>query len=84
MQSRTYLEARARQLLALGPCDGAWRLVTIDFGTEARRHGCEFLMCFALESTPGTGAFAEIRFALPRPSDADPVFVLTLGEVLGL
>ncbi|MGE8320530.1 MAG: hypothetical protein ACN6O3_17395 [Comamonas sp.] len=86
VQSCTYLEPRARQLLALllhG--DDAWQLVALDFGTEAQRQRCEFLMGFALEPAPGTGgAFAEIKFALPRPSDTDPVFVLTLGAVLGL
>jgi hypothetical protein len=47
VQGRAYLEHRACGLLLPFTKEaGSWRLVTIDFGTEARRHGCEFLMCF--------------------------------------
>ena len=39
VQSRSHLEGRARQLLVPFTKDeGDWRLVTIDFGVEARRH----------------------------------------------
>jgi len=48
VQSRAYLERRALQLLVPFTKDrGDWRLVTLDFGVEAQRHECEFLMCFA-------------------------------------
>lgn len=49
VQSRAYLEHRARRLLLPFTKEaGSWRLETIDCGTEARRRGYEFLMCFAL------------------------------------
>lgn len=54
VQSQTYLEARARQLLVpLSKQDGEWRVISIDFGIEAQHHDCEFLMCFAFQATGG-------------------------------
>jgi len=89
VQSRGYLEQRARRLLLPFAQDAErWRLVTINFATEARRHGCEFLMCFAIQDVNGvlssTSRPVEIGFALPTPHAVDPVFVLavvTAGEV---
>jgi hypothetical protein len=81
VQSRAYLEHRARRLLPFAKAE-RWRLASIDFGTKARGHGCEFLMRFA---GPNTSAFpsitspsVEIGFALPSPTAMDPVFVLTV------
>jgi hypothetical protein len=54
VQSRAYLEHRARLLLQpFGKQTGSWRLATIDFGTAAQRHRCEFLMCFAVQDPSG-------------------------------
>jgi hypothetical protein len=83
VQSRAYLENRARRLLLPFTREGgSWRLVTIDFGAEARRHGCEFLMGFAFRATNGvlsiTSPTVEIGFALPAPAAMDPIFVLTV------
>jgi hypothetical protein len=81
VQSRGYLEQRARRLLLpFAQEAGSWRLVTIDFATEARLHACEFLMCFAVQDVSGvrSGASVEIGFALPEPTAIDPVFVLTV------
>jgi hypothetical protein len=88
VQSRSYLEHRARLLLLpLGKQTGSWRLATIDFGTAARRHGCEFLMGFAVQDTSGvlsmTSSSVEIGFALPAPGATDPVFVLAVVTVVG-
>ena len=84
VQSRARLEKRARQLLAPPPdkVDGNWRLVTLDFGVEAQRHECEFLMCFALQPVNGelsvTSSYVEIGFSLKVPIRDDPVFVLSV------
>jgi hypothetical protein len=83
VQSRGYLEQRARLLLLRVTKEAeSWRLVRIDFATEARRHGCEFLMCFAVEAVdgvlPSASPSVEIGFALPTPTAVDPVFVLTV------
>ena len=88
VQSRAYLEHRARLLLLpFGKETASWRLATIDFGTAARRHRCEFLMCFAVQDTSGvlsmTSPSVEIGFALPAPGATDPVFVLTVVTVVG-
>ena len=62
--------------------DGNWRLVTLDFGVEAQRHECEFLMCFALQPVNGelsvTSSYVEIGFSLKVPIRDDPVFVLSV------
>lgn len=88
VQSRAYLEARARRLLAplIGE-DGEWRLAVIDFGAEARRHGCEFLMCFALQTAEADSAaaspYAEVGFALHVRPDATPAFILSIQTAIG-
>jgi len=69
VQSRIYLEGRARQiLLPFTTQEGTWRLVTVDFGVEAQRAECEFLMCFAFQSDDGelsvSSPFAEVAFEL--------------------
>jgi hypothetical protein len=88
VQSRAYLEHRARLLLPLfGKQTGSWRLATIDFASAARRHRCEFLMCFAVQDTRGvlsnTSPSVEVGFALPAPGAMEPVFVLTVATVVG-
>ena len=88
VQSRAYLEPRARRLLLPFTKEvGTWRLVTIDFGTEARRHGCEFLMGFAFRPTNGllsiTSPSVAIGFALPSQATTDPIFVLTVVTAVG-
>lgn len=93
VQSRAYLEARARQLLVpLGKEDGEWRLVSIDFGIEAQRHDSEFLMCFAFQATKtdlaDTSPYVEVGFALPvrlsvSPSFS-PMFILAIQTTVGL
>jgi hypothetical protein len=89
VQSRAYLEHRARLLLPRSATQTeSWKLATIDFASAARRHRCEFLMCFAVQDTSGvlsiTSPSVEIGFALPEPSATDPVFVLTVATVVGL
>jgi len=93
VQSRAYLEARARQLLALlGQEDGEWRLIAIDFGVEAQHHDCEFLMCFAFKGTKadfaGTSIYAEVGFALPMRLSVspsfNPMFIVTIQTTTGL
>lgn len=89
VQSRPYLEPRARRLLLpFTEEDGSWRLVTIDFGVTARRHGCEFLMSFAFRATNGvlsiTSPSVEIGFALHSSPAIDPIFVLTVVGAAGL
>lgn len=93
VQSRTYLEARARQLLVpLGKANGEWRLVAIDFGIEAQHHDCEFLMSFAFQparSGPAaTSSQVEVGFALPVRSSVSPgcspMFILTIQTMAGL
>ena len=88
VQSRAYLEKRALQLLVPFTKDeGDWRLVTLDFGVEAQRHECEFLMCFAFQVGSGelsvTSPYVEVGFSLPVPTDEDPVFVLTVRTAVG-
>lgn len=87
VQSRAYLEERARQLLLpFGKEEGEWRLVTIDFGIEAQRHKCEFLMCFAFQAAAAelcaTSSYVEVGFALPWRSGANPMFVLTVQTAI--
>nr|WP_315591689.1 hypothetical protein [uncultured Cupriavidus sp.] len=93
VQSRAYLEARARQLLVpLGKEDGEWRLVAIDFGIKALRHECEFLMCFAFQASKSDlddmPLHIEVGFALPVRSSVSagysPMFVLTIQTTTGL
>ena len=86
VQSRVYLEHRARLLLpAFGKHTGSWRLTAIDLASGARRHRCAFLMCFAVQDMSGaiTSPSVEIGFALPAPGATDPVFVLTVATVAG-
>jgi hypothetical protein len=88
VQSRAYLEHRARRLLlTFAGVAGGWQLVTIDLATKARRHGCEFLMSFAVEDVgdarSSTSPSIEIGFALPWPTVMDPVFVLTVVTAVG-
>jgi len=88
VQSRAYLEKRALQLLVPFTRDsGHWQLVTLDFGIEAQRHECEFLMCFAFRVGSGelciTSPYVEIGFSLPVPTDDNPVFVLTVRTSVG-
>ena len=93
VQSRAYLEARARQLLVpLGMEDGEWRLISIDFGSEAQHHDCEFLMCFAFQAAmtdpAGTSPYVEVGFALPASLSVgpsfSPMFVLMIQTTAGL
>ncbi|MEP6875283.1 MAG: hypothetical protein ABI887_13045 [Burkholderiales bacterium] len=89
VQSRVYLERRAIQLLAVSTKEpGAWRLVTIDFGSQALSHNCEFLMCFAFEPSNSvlsmTSTYAEIGFALTAAPAEGPLFILTVKTAAGL
>lgn len=89
VQSRAYLEARARQLLVpLGKENGEWQLVAIDFSIEAQHHNCEFLMCFAFQATmadlAATSPYVEVGFALPVRSSIGPMFILTIQTATGL
>lgn len=93
VQSRAYLEARARQLLApLGKGNGEWRLVAIDFGIEAQHLDCEFLMCFAFQAAMSelapTSPYVEVGFALParssRGAEHNPMFILTIQTTDGI
>jgi hypothetical protein len=89
VQSRGYLEQRARQLLAPFTNEaGSWRLVTLDFGAGASRHDSEFLMCFAFQ-TPNrqlsiASPYVEIGFALLRSEASEPLFILTVKSACGL
>ncbi|GAB7542574.1 hypothetical protein [Cupriavidus sp. 8B] len=88
VQNRACLEALARQLLIpLTRDDGDWHLNVIDFGVEAQRHDCEFLMCFSFRAANPdlsvTSPFAEVGFALHKQSLADPIFMLTVRTALG-
>lgn len=87
VQSLAYLERRARQLLiAFIDSRDDWRLTTIDFGAEAARHTCEFLMCFVLgaSSTAISRAdlYVEIGFTLDLPLADDPEFKLTVKTII--
>jgi hypothetical protein len=90
VQSRGYLESRARRLLLPFTKEGgSWQLVTIDFGAAARRHACEFLMAFAFRANDSvlsttSGPYIAIGFALPMPLALDPIFVLRVVTVAGL
>lgn len=89
VQSRFYLEQRARRLLLPFTREaGTWRLATLDFGSAASGHGCQFLMGFDFRAANGmlsiTSPSVDIGFALPRPAVADPVFVLTAVAAAGL
>jgi len=89
-QSRSYLGKRAVQLIApFIRNDGAWRLLTIDFGAEARRYESEFLMCFAFVAAntalSSTSPYFEVGFAQSKPSEEDePAFSLTVKAIVGI
>lgn len=88
VESRGYLECRALQLLVpLTKEDGRWRLVTLDFGAEAGRHGCEFLMCFAFQAPhcelSVTRPYVEVGFALCSREVAEPIFILAVTTAVG-
>ena len=77
VQSRAYLEKRARQLLLPFTKDeGDWRLVTLDFGVKAQRHECEFLMCFAFQVGSGelsvTSPYVEIGLLVAEADGRGP------------
>jgi hypothetical protein len=81
LQSRAYLQGRALQLVShLVREEGAWQLVTLDFGAMAQGAGCEFLMCFAFQASGQAlsvgSPYAEVGFALFNQSGRDPVFTL--------
>lgn len=84
IQNRSYLGKRAMQLIAtLSSIAGAWRLLTIDFGAEAQRHGAEFLMCFAfVESDADLSSscpYFEVGFSpFPVKKENESVFSLTV------
>lgn len=90
VQSRSYLGKRAVQLIApFLRGEGAWRLLTIDFGAEARRHESEFLMCFAFVAVntdlSSTSPYFEVGFSPSKTSEEDePVFSLTIKTVVGI
>jgi hypothetical protein len=89
VQSRAYLEARARQLLSpLVKEEGEWRMVALDFGIEAQHHDCEFLMCFAFQAAKvdlaDISPYVEVGFALPVRSSIGPMFMLTIQTARGL
>ncbi|MEO8057925.1 MAG: hypothetical protein ABI671_06335 [Burkholderiales bacterium] len=89
VQSRGYLERRALQLLTpFTKEDGRWRLVTLDFGLDAGRHECEFLMCFAFQrpncELSITSPCVEVGFDLLGREVSEPVFVLTVKSAVGL
>lgn len=88
-QARSCLEAQARRLLEpLGQQGGEWRLLAMDFGREAQRHDCEFLMCFAFQAAQSglaaTCPYVEVGFALPVRCSTSPMFVLTIRTMAGL
>jgi hypothetical protein len=88
VQSRAYLESRARRLLLpFTREEGSWRLVTIDFGAAARLQACEFLMAFDScaqgSALSITSLHVEIGFALPLPVAEDPIFVLRVATAAG-
>jgi hypothetical protein len=90
VQSRSYLGKRAVQLIApFLRSEGAWRLLTIDFGAEARRYESEFLMCFAFVAAhtdlSSTSPYFEVGFAQSEASEEDePVFSLTVKAIVGI
>lgn len=69
--SRQALEAVARVSLphATDPTR-QWNLVTMDLGFEAKRRGCDLLMCFACSRSPskltGEDEYAEVGIPLLR------------------
>lgn len=84
VQSRSYLGKRAVQLIApFLRAEGAWRLLTIDFGAEARRHDAEFLMCFAFVAADAelssSCPYFEVGFSLSQVQEEnEPVFSLAV------
>jgi hypothetical protein len=90
VQSRSYLGKRAVQLIApFLRAEGAWRLLAIDFGAEARRYESEFLMCFAFVTAntdlSSTSPYFEVGFAQSRTSGEDePTFSLTVKAIVGI
>lgn len=90
VQSRPYLGKRAVLLIApFLSGEGAWRLLTIDFGAEARRYESEFLMCFAFVAAKthlsSSSPYFEVGFSQTTPSAADePVFSLTVKAIAGI
>lgn len=89
VQSLGYLEPRALQLLVPFTKEaGSWRLVTLDFGAEARRQDCEFLMCFAFQAPNSqlsiTSPYVEIGFELLKSEASPPLFILTVKSACGL
>jgi len=90
VQSRAYLGKRAVQLIApFLPARGAWRLLTIDFGTEARRYESEFLMCFAFVAAntelSSASPYFEVGFSRSEVLENDePVFGLTVKAIVGV
>ncbi len=90
VQSRSYLGKRAVQLIApFLKGEGAWRLLTIDFGAEARRYESEFLMCFAFVAArtdlSTTSPYFEVGFAQSETSEEEePMFSLTVKSIVGI
>ena len=91
VQCRAYLGKRAVQLIApFLPGDGKWRLLTIDFGAEARRYESEFLMCFAFVPVNSTlsraSPYFEVGFSLATGARAEdaPTFNVTVKAIVGI
>lgn len=91
IQSRVYLGKRAVQLIApFLPRDGKWRLLTIDFGAEARRYESEFLMCFAFVPVNSilsrASPYFEVGFSLATGAHAEdaPMFTVTVKAIVGI
>lgn len=86
VQSRDYLEKRARQLLVvLGKECGEWRLLAIDFGIEAQYDEFEFLMCFVFQNANSEltdpSAYVEVGFAVSTTESFSPVFILSFRTI---
>lgn len=90
VQSRSYLGKRALQLIApFLRGKGSWRLLTIDFGAEARRYESEFLMCFAFVAAntalSSTSPYFEVGFVrLKTSEEEEPLFSLTVKAIAGI
>ncbi|WP_213954752.1 MULTISPECIES: hypothetical protein [unclassified Variovorax] len=90
VQSRAYLGGRAVQLIApFLRGEGAWRLLTIDFGVEARRYESEFLMCFAFVAAntrlSSSSPYFVVGFSQSKASEeGEPVFSLTVKAIAGI
>lgn len=87
VQSLAYLGRRARQpLIAFVDSRDDWRLTSIDFGAEAARHTCEFLMCFVLDASSTAislaGPYVEVGFTLDLPLADDLQFKLTVKTII--